>query len=87
MLAADGREGPYSFNLVLVLAAAEGRVVQCERRVGDPPFREFALKIYSRARLRKNQQFAHDAVTGRMTAITGERKVAAEVRMCARVRA
>ena len=43
-----------------------GRVVQCERRVGAPPFREFALKIYSRARLRKHQRL-------------GERKVAAEV--------
>ena len=43
-----------------------GRVVHCERRVGTPPFREFALKIYSRARLRKHQRL-------------GERKVAAEV--------
>jgi [calcium/calmodulin-dependent protein kinase] kinase len=56
-----------------------GRVVQCERRVGAPPFREFALKIYSRARLRKHHRFAHDPLTGRLAAITGERKVAAEV--------
>ena len=56
-----------------------GRVVQCERRVGEPPYRAFALKIYSRARLRKHQQFGHDPRTGKMVMQGGEAKVAVEV--------
>lgn len=54
-----------------------GRVQLCERRVGPPPWRRFAMKIMSRARLRKQCEYANTSEGG-MRKVTAEEKVRRE---------
>ncbi|CAM9820909.1 unnamed protein product [Phaeothamnion confervicola] len=54
-----------------------GEVFECERCVGDPPYRKFAMKIMSKFRLRKLHEYVNTG--GAMKKVTAEDKVRREI--------
>lgn len=51
-----------------------GKVQLCERRVGEPPWRRFAMKIVSKPRLRRLSEYVN-VPSGGMKKVTAEDKV------------
>lgn len=63
---------------------AYGKVQLCERRVGDAPWRRFAMKIMSKPRLRRLSEYVN-VPSGGMRKVTAEDKVRCHV-PCARAK-
>lgn len=72
------QQGEQSINDFVLLGelgrGSYGRVQLCERRVGQPPWRRFAMKIMSKPRLRRISEYVN-VPTGGMRKVTAEDKV------------
>ena len=72
------REGQPTVNDYVLLGeigrGSYGKVQLCERRVGKPPWRRFAMKIVSKPRLRRLSEYVN-VPSGGMKKVTAEDKV------------
>lgn len=72
------QEGQLTVNDYVLLGeigrGSYGKVQLCERRVGEPPWRRFAMKIVSKPRLRRLSEYVN-VTSGGMKKITAEDKV------------